>query len=384
MAKRRIDEGEATGLLKQALNEIPRLKELRHDNQAVKLWHDKVFAIIDAGLDQCDRATFLVSGPSSVGFRSLSDSDRQKRHVEDLQGHETALKSIIQKHEILAKEESHSEAVESQKSSVTYGERTPEEKIKQLEQFLQELERFRDLQIAAGDQRPDPELDELRTKLVRKSAQMKELLLPNGGQLVVIQFNEDFDAFDTAFTKPIYPWGIAAQWHAVVNCLIQKTNETIGKLEITPPQEAPRETIYSSGTPYDAYRDIKQIVSLATRRLVIVDPYVDSTVVTLIENVQPGVHVQVLTRKMQGDFQLAGQKFKEQREKAKQGTLEVRTSGKLHDRFVFADDKFFHLGASIKDAGMKMCAISEFEDSDIKSKLSETISDYWAEAGIVL
>jgi hypothetical protein len=154
--------------------------------------------------------------------------------------------------------------------------------------------------------------------------------------------------------------------------------------ETTPTSKTLREAVYPSDLPYDAYKDIKAIISLAAKKLMVVDPYVDSTVVTLLENVQPGVEIQVLTRKMQGDFRLAGQKFKGQRQKAQQGTLEVRKSGKLHDRFVFADDKSFHLGASIKDAGMKMCAMSEFEDSDIKSKLNEIISGYWAEAEIVL
>ena len=96
------------------------------------------------------------------------------------------------------------------------------------------------------------------------------------------------------------------------------------------------------------------------------------------------VEIRVLTRNMKGDFKLAGQKFKDQREKAQQGTLEVRKSEKLHDRFIVVDDKFFHLGASIKDAGTKMCAMSDFEGSNIKSNLSETISGYWAKAEIVL
>ena len=256
MDRKRIDERRAIELLKQALNEITHLKELHHDNQEVKLWHDKVYDIIKAGLDVYDKVHFSVSGAPSLDVRSLSDSARQKHYLEDLEGRETALKSIVQKYEILG--------------------------------------------------------------------------------------------------------------------------ETVSRPEVS------REAIYPGGTPYDAYKDIRDELTAATRKLIIVDPYVDSTLFNMLENVQPGVEIQVLTRKMQGDFQLAGQKFKEQREKAQQGTLEVRKSGKLHDRFVFADDKFFHLGASIKDAGTKMCAMSEFEGSDTKSKLSETISGYWAEAEIVL
>jgi hypothetical protein len=112
---------------------------------------------------------------------------------------------------------------------------------------------------------------------------------------------------------------------------------------------------------------------------------VDGTVVTLLENVQPSVKIQVLTRKVRGDFQLAAQKFKQQRETAGQGSLEVRQDkGDFHDRFIVADDNFFHLGASIKDAGTKVCAINEIEDSHNKSVLGENIRKAWDVAAKVL
>jgi len=258
MHKKRIDEKRAIGLLRQALNEIPHLKELRYANQEFTLWFDKVRDIIQAGLDENDRQRFPSSLKVTIttGGNLPSDDEFQKLYLIQLQSCETALQSIVQKYEILEE--------------------------------------------------------------------------------------------TTSASKTLH------------------------------------EAVYPSDLPYNAYKDIKAIISLATKKLMVVDPYVDSTIVTLLENVKPGVGIQVLTRKMQGDFQLAGQKFKEQRQKSQQGTLEVRKSGKLHDRFVFADGKSFHLGASIKDAGTKMCAMSEFEDSDIKSELSETISGYWAEAEIVL
>jgi hypothetical protein len=87
---------------------------------------------------------------------------------------------------------------------------------------------------------------------------------------------------------------------------------------------------------------------------------------------------------MKGDFELAGKKFKKQSETAQQGTLTVRKSSKFHDRFIVVDDKMFHLGTSIKDAGDKVFAMSEFEGADIKSEMSRLISSYWAEADIVL
>jgi hypothetical protein len=253
-----MDQRRAIELLRQALKEIPHLKELHHNDQEVKLWYDKVLDIIIAGLDTSDWMKFLSYGEAtSVDIRSLSDSALQRHYLERLEGYETALKSIIQKYEIL-------------------GETVPTSKL-------------------------------------------------------------------------------------------------------------PSEVVYPSDTPYDAYKNIKEIISLATKKLIVVDPYVDGTVVTLLENVQPGVEIQVLTQNMQGDFKLAVQKFTHQREKAAQGSVEVRQDkGGFHDRFIVADDNFFHLGASIKDAGTKVCAINEIEDSHNKSVLGENIRKAWDVAAKVL
>lgn len=380
-----MDLNKTLELIEDALSEVPNLRKLRYDNAEYDLWHYKVDDILKAGFgpesDEYERFIKSVKPQERRG----TQWELQKWYDRRLIKRAAALLPIIHKYELLGKETIHPEVVESQKSFAIRGGKILKGKVRQLKQFLRELEKFRRLQIAAGDERLDPELDKLRTKLVRKSAQMKELLLPHGGQLIVTQFKEDFDAFDTAFTKPIYPWGIATQWHAAVNCLIQKTNETIGKLEIMSPQDSLREAVYASGTPYDAYKDIREVISLATKKLIIVDPYVDSTVVTLLENVQPSVEIQVLTLHMQGDFKLAVQKFAQQRNKSAQGSVEVRQDkGDFHDRFIVADNNFFHLGASIKDAGTKVCAINEVEDPHNRSMLVKNIRKAWDVAAKVL
>jgi hypothetical protein len=162
-------------------------------------------------------------------------------------------------------------------------------------------------------------------------------------------------------------------------------NQIIGKIKAElKSEQLTSESIYPSGKPYDAYKHIKGIIASAAKKLTIIDPYVDGTLFTLLENVQSSVQIQILTQSMKGDFKLTGQKFKDQREKALQGKLEVRKSGKFHDRFIVVDDRFFHLGASIKDAGNKMCAMNEFEGADIKVTLRGMISTYWDEAEVVL
>jgi hypothetical protein len=388
MDKKRIDEKRAIELLKQALSETPHLKELRYDNQEFILWFDRVQDIIQAGLDENDRQRFPSSRKVTITTSGNlpSDDDFQRYHLIMLNHCETALKSIIQKYETLAKEAIHSEVAKPQKSSVTREEKTPKEKIDQLEQFLEELEKFRELQIFMADiHQDDPKVDKLRTKLVRESTQIREIVWPPDGRLFFEHRGVVFDAFDTAFTKPVPPWSLTTQWHCSVNLLIQKANEAIGRLERVSTPELLKEAVYPSDTPYDAYKDIKEIIILATKKLTIVDMWVDSSVVSLLENVHHGVEVQVLTHHMQGDFKLAVQKFKEQREIARQGSLEVRQDkGDFHDRFIVADDNFFHLGASIKDAGTKVFAINKIEDPRNKSVLMENILKAWDAAEKVL
>jgi len=96
-----MDEREAIELLKGALAEIPHLTKLHHDNQEYELWRDKVIDIIKAGLDADDESRFCrLRGPIHVVGHWTSDADYQRFYLENLGNHVTALKSIIQKHEI--------------------------------------------------------------------------------------------------------------------------------------------------------------------------------------------------------------------------------------------------------------------------------------------
>jgi len=233
------------------------------------------------------------------------------------------------------------------------------------------------------------EFKTLSSELQRKYGRLKAVIEEYGGSTEVLLMGGHYkcEAFTSAFSYTPFSEGALID---VMDTAIAAINIAIGNLqsltlpEIGQVQAGAQEALFPSGKPYDAYKAIMDILTRAKKKLIIVDTYVDSTLFTMLENVQPKVQIQILTWNMQGDFELVGQKFKEQREKAQQGTLEIRKSGKLHDRFIVSDEKIFHIGASIKDAGTKMCAMSEFEGSDIKTTLRETISGYWDEAEIVL
>ena len=121
MDKKRIDEKRAIGLLRQALSEIPHLKELRYDNQEFTLWFDKVRDIIQAGLDENDRQRFPSSRKVTIttGGDLPSDDDFQKLHLFMVERCETALQSIIQKYEIIDMDTTKSQPAKSKFSNRT-------------------------------------------------------------------------------------------------------------------------------------------------------------------------------------------------------------------------------------------------------------------------
>lgn len=272
---------------------------------------------------------------------------------------------------------------------MSLNEASKRELITELEQFYEKLVRYKQLVLMREERRvaanQEAEFQGLCLELQRKYGSLKEVIEKYGSSTKVLLQGGECEG--EAFTSALGSYKVfgPGALEVVVDTAIAAVNTAIGKLEALSTSEVLEEAVYPSGTPYDAYKDIKEIISLATKKLIVVDPYVDSSVVTLLENVQPGVEIQVLTRKMQGDFQLAAQKFKEQRERAKEGSLEVRKDkGAFHDRFIVADSKFFHLGASIKDAGEKVCAISEIENSSNKNLLMGSISKSWDAAEKVL
>jgi hypothetical protein len=83
---------------------------------------------------------------------------------------------------------------------------------------------------------------------------------------------------------------------------------------------------------------------------------------------------------MKGDFALEGRNFQKQHGK----TIEVRTEKTFHDRFILVDGtRCWHLGASIKDAGMKAFALSEFKDVNISSFVKQTAETAWNGSTVV-
>jgi len=127
---------------------------------------------------------------------------------------------------------------------------------------------------------------------------------------------------------------------------------------------------------HEAYVKIRDIIKKTTATLLIADPYVDSTLFQLLSNVDSQVLVQVLTRNTPRDFPLEMQKFRSEGR-----NIQARgDSTLLHDRFIFVDAECYHLGASIKDAGLKGFAISLMEDPAVIQAIRTVVQEAWEAA----
>ncbi len=87
--------------------------------------------------------------------------------------------------------------------------------------------------------------------------------------------------------------------------------------------------------------------------------------------VPAGLSVELLTveRNLKPDFRVEAAKFQQQFANVK---LEVRTTSDFHDRFVSIDRaSYFHIGASIKDAGKKAFLISQLQDEPVIALLRQ-------------
>lgn len=118
----------------------------------------------------------------------------------------------------------------------------------------------------------------------------------------------------------------------------------------------PREGILFDGQIFDAYLFVCDLIRRAKSRIVLIDNYIDETVLTLLDKRAPGVSATLFTRKVTDALQLDIERHNDQYE-----PVNVRTAPGIHDRFLIIDDTLYHIGASVKDLGKKLFAFSKME-----------------------
>jgi phage regulator Rha-like protein len=131
----------------------------------------------------------------------------------------------------------------------------------------------------------------------------------------------------------------------------------------------PKQGVFYDGQVFDAYLFVSDLIKSAKQSLVLIDNYVDESVLILLTKRNINVKATLYTQKLSKQLQLDVEKHNTQYPPVQ--VLEFKQS---HDRFLIIDNKeIYHLGASLKDLGKKWFAFSKFEKGAVEMlvKLSD-------------
>ena len=133
----------------------------------------------------------------------------------------------------------------------------------------------------------------------------------------------------------------------------------------------PKQGIFFDNQIYDAYSFVSELIKSAKQRIILIDNYVDESVLTLLdkrgENVSACIYTQQINRQFRLDVD---------RHNSQYPPIEVDVFRRSHDRFLCIDDIVYHVGASIKDLGKKWFAFSKMEDfnpEELVTRISNAI-----------
>lgn len=126
-------------------------------------------------------------------------------------------------------------------------------------------------------------------------------------------------------------------------------------------EENIKQKIFFEGQIYDAYSLIIDIIKKANKKILIIDNYIDESVLKMLTKKNKEVEVAILT-----SDKSKIEKIDIQKSNKEYPILKVAKTNKFHDRFIVIDNKeMYHLGASIKDLGRKCFGINKIENLDI-------------------
>ncbi len=135
---------------------------------------------------------------------------------------------------------------------------------------------------------------------------------------------------------------------------VSKTEEQIGFFVRTalPPVEG----VFYDGQIFDAYAFAADLIRSARKRIVLIDNYVDDSVLLTLAKRKEGVSAEIVTKHVSETL-----KLDLERNNRQYPPVTVRECDRYHDRFLIIDDTVYHLGASLKDLGKKLFAFSRME-----------------------
>ena len=114
----------------------------------------------------------------------------------------------------------------------------------------------------------------------------------------------------------------------------------------------PVEGVFYDGQIYDAYELVSKLVKSARHRIILIDNYIDESVLTLLDKRNNGVTAEIYTHQPTPQLLLDIQRHDSQ-----YAPIPVHTLTRSHDRFLLLDEDVYHIGASLKDLGKRWFAI---------------------------
>ena len=132
----------------------------------------------------------------------------------------------------------------------------------------------------------------------------------------------------------------------------------------------PHQGIFYDGQIFDAYTFINDRIREATTRIILIDNYIDDSVLTILSKRADKVAATIYTKKTTAQLQLDIQKHN-----AQYPPISIIEFNRSHDRFLCIDETVYHLGASIKDLGKKWFAFNRMEMPT--TELSQKMRTLW-------
>ena len=128
-----------------------------------------------------------------------------------------------------------------------------------------------------------------------------------------------------------------------------------------------KQGIFYQGQIFDAFSFFQNLIQKAQKEIILIDNYIDFTVLERLTKKQPGVNVTIFTKSDTPITQLEINKFNKQ-----YPTIAIKYTSSMHDRFLIIDNtEIYHIGASLKDLGKKCFAFTKLEDA--KSVIKEVL-----------
>ncbi len=155
--------------------------------------------------------------------------------------------------------------------------------------------------------------------------------------------NQRIDYIENKFDNKLYDHDVQLkEINEQINYFVQKS---------IPPVQG----VFYSGEIFEAYKFMTDLIKMAHKSIIVIDNYIDESVLTMLDKRNDGVSATIYTEKISNQLKLDIDRHNKQ-----YSVIEIQIVKDIHDRFVIIDNEdVFHIGASLKDLGKKLFAFSK-------------------------